>query len=194
LPRFVLFSVFIWGNFTVFDSRDCQELNPHIWKLSYALLVLQYIVMLLPCALLMCLAPCVFCCLPLLIRVSGYLPVGVGLRMAGVQGASQTLLDKLPPPKKYERGMFGGAAVTPPRAQPSGNAPPGSPATNHEEPECAICLSNYNVGEEVRQLPCAGAHHFHLRCIDDWLKVNHSVTRHIGSILPPALAHSLLSA
>lgn len=116
----------------MFDSRSCPDENPHIWKLSYVLLIIQYIVMLLPCALLMCLAPCVCCCLPLLIRVSGYLPVGVGLRMPGVQGASQTLIDKLPKAKKYERGMFGGPTTPPVAAQQQA---PGSPTTNHDEPE-----------------------------------------------------------
>ena len=37
---------------------------------------------------------------------------------------------------------------------------------------CAICLSSYVAGEKIRELPCDSRHHFHLECIDDWLKLN----------------------
>ncbi|XWS46025.1 hypothetical protein CRYUN_Cryun14cG0029500 [Craigia yunnanensis] len=36
--------------------------------------------------------------------------------------------------------------------------------------ECCICLSAYEDGSELRELPCN--HHFHCTCIDKWLYMN----------------------
>lgn len=33
---------------------------------------------------------------------------------------------------------------------------------------CSICLSNFEIAEDVRNLPCA--HVFHMNCIDQWLR------------------------
>ena len=39
-----------------------------------------------------------------------------------------------------------------------------------EDASCTICLSEYEVGEEIRRLPCM--HHFHRKCVDEWLLIN----------------------
>lgn len=39
-----------------------------------------------------------------------------------------------------------------------------------EDAECCICLSAYDDGIELRQLPCR--HHFHCSCVDKWLRMN----------------------
>ncbi|XXG67197.1 hypothetical protein AAC387_Pa06g0599 [Persea americana] len=39
-----------------------------------------------------------------------------------------------------------------------------------EDAECCICLSAYDDGVELRELPCS--HHFHGSCIDKWLYIN----------------------
>ncbi|KAJ4828063.1 hypothetical protein Tsubulata_020834 [Turnera subulata] len=36
--------------------------------------------------------------------------------------------------------------------------------------ECPICLEEFHVGNEVRELPCA--HNVHVECIDEWLLLN----------------------
>lgn len=41
---------------------------------------------------------------------------------------------------------------------------------SEEEDKCAICLGEYEEGEEVKTLPCG--HVFHGECIGRWLKVN----------------------
>jgi hypothetical protein len=39
--------------------------------------------------------------------------------------------------------------------------------------KCAICLNNYEEGEELRYLPCKPKnHHYHQKCIDEWLVLN----------------------
>jgi len=38
------------------------------------------------------------------------------------------------------------------------------------ETSCAVCLSDFELNEMMRQLPCG--HHFHRNCIDKWLKRN----------------------
>mmetsp|Transcript_21727 Transcript_21727/g.61729 ORF Transcript_21727/g.61729 Transcript_21727/m.61729 type:complete len:291 (-) Transcript_21727:270-1142(-) len=38
------------------------------------------------------------------------------------------------------------------------------------ETSCAVCLADFEEGDEMRQLPCK--HHFHRPCIDKWLKRN----------------------
>ncbi|GMH17248.1 hypothetical protein Nepgr_019089 [Nepenthes gracilis] len=39
-----------------------------------------------------------------------------------------------------------------------------------EDAECCICLSPYDEGTELRELPCR--HHFHCACIEKWLYIN----------------------
>jgi E3 ubiquitin-protein ligase RNF38/44 len=47
----------------------------------------------------------------------------------------------------------------------------GAPACQDcQETSCAVCLSDFEASDELRQLPCK--HHFHTACIDKWLKRN----------------------
>jgi len=43
------------------------------------------------------------------------------------------------------------------------------PTSGDDAGQCSICLDNYKVGDEVRQLPCK--HEFHMSCVDHWLKL-----------------------
>ncbi|CAF0845155.1 unnamed protein product [Adineta ricciae] len=39
-----------------------------------------------------------------------------------------------------------------------------------KQTDCAICLIDFLPNEQIRQLPCDGAHVFHPSCIDGWLE------------------------
>jgi len=41
-----------------------------------------------------------------------------------------------------------------------------------ENADCAVCQSTYELGEEVKQLPCT--HMFHIPCLDPWLVLHDS--------------------
>ncbi|KAH0454284.1 hypothetical protein IEQ34_016208 [Dendrobium chrysotoxum] len=56
-------------------------------------------------------------------------------------------------------------------------------------PECTVCLSAFDEGEEVRQLPPCG-HSFHAECIDMWLNSHSSCPVCRGSVLPTP-SHSM---
>lgn len=37
---------------------------------------------------------------------------------------------------------------------------------------CAICLVEYEEGDEIKALTCSGMHHFHAGCVTEWLRLN----------------------
>merc|ERR1712224_625184 len=41
---------------------------------------------------------------------------------------------------------------------------------DQEDGKCMICFEEFNIGEEVRSLPCF--HRYHRSCADEWLRRN----------------------
>jgi hypothetical protein len=124
-----------------------------LYRYSLALLILLYIQLLLPLLALLLVMAAVCCCMPAVIR----LLVTLGAVQTSQQPATQRQILTLPE-EKFRAGRF-------------------------PDPTCAICMADYEEEEAVRVLPCGGAHHFHKRCVDDWLKINANCPICRGSVL-----------
>lgn len=79
----------------------------------------------------------------------------------------QQMLERVRMKRRQREGGPSGSR----RSSGGGSAAGASKSTAADEVEkCAICLGEYEEGEEVKTLPCF--HVFHTECVDRWLKVN----------------------
>ncbi|XP_057477627.1 E3 ubiquitin-protein ligase At1g12760-like [Actinidia eriantha] len=109
----------------------------------------------------------VCCCLPCIIAIL--------YAVADQEGAARDDVDQLP---KYKFRRVGDIDKL--NGETQGPFPgvmtecdtdtPIEHALSQEDAECCICLSAYDDGAELRQLPCG--HHFHCTCVDKWLYIN----------------------
>ncbi|KAM7256583.1 hypothetical protein ACFE04_012324 [Oxalis oulophora] len=108
----------------------------------------------------------VCCCLPCIIAIL--------YAVADQEGASKEDIDQLSK-FKFRRvsdeklpgdsqGPHGGIMTE------CGTDSPIEHVLSPEDAECCICLSAYDDGVELRELPCG--HHFHCACVDKWLYIN----------------------
>ena len=76
------------------------------------------------------------------------------VRSAGItRGASRQCIEQNTFPHKF--------------LKPTGD---GKEGEEEEADKCTICLSEFEVDEDVRRLPCM--HLFHVECVDQWLSQN----------------------
>ncbi|PKA66407.1 E3 ubiquitin-protein ligase [Apostasia shenzhenica] len=107
----------------------------------------------------------VCCCLPCIIAIL--------YAVADQEGASEDDIHRLP---KFKFRRIGDSENVGEVTRSSGGVmteygePRNEIALPFEDTECCICLSAYEDGAELRQLPCS--HHFHCGCIDKWLRIN----------------------
>jgi len=147
LLSYVQFAWFIIGVYTILlRPGTCKEDAYHLHLLGRILTMILSVQWSLPCLCFMCLLPVVFCCLPCVLRILQWIQ-----REEQIQ-RGQHIIKQLPS-FNYRPGMF--------RDLEGGGS----------DPECVICSENYLAGEPLRMLRCHPTHHFHQRCIDQWIQV-----------------------
>eukprot|EP00249_Psilotum_nudum_P021793 c28249_g1_i1 orf=441-1598(+) len=150
-------------------SQALAHDSPYLYWLCVVFLAFDVFFVVFCIALACVIGIAVCCCLPCIIAIL--------YAVADQEGASEEDICALP---KYKFHRMGNADKgNREKAGPFGGAMspvnPSEQSTSErylsaEDAECCICLSAYDDGAELRELPCS--HHFHCICIDKWLRIN----------------------
>ncbi|XP_024440144.1 E3 ubiquitin-protein ligase At1g63170 isoform X1 [Populus trichocarpa] len=161
---------------TAAGRQDLEENSPQLYWLCVTFLAFDALFVII-CAAAACLIGiAVCCCLPCII--------GILYAMTDPQeGATAEEIDRLPKYKfcraeAFEKVDGENPEICGGMMTECDNDTPIERAVSHEDAvsistsnlECCICLSAYENGSELRELPCN--HHFHCMCIDKWLCIN----------------------
>ncbi|GKU88249.1 hypothetical protein SLEP1_g2533 [Rubroshorea leprosula] len=148
------------------DSRALTHDSPLLYWLCVAFLAFDvvFVVICVAAACLIGIAVC--CCLPCIIAIL--------YALTDREGATEEEIHRLP---KYKFKSMGDSEKVHGEIQESHggimtecNADSPERVLSREDAECCVCLSAYEDGTELRELPCH--HHFHCTCIDKWLFIN----------------------
>eukprot|EP00249_Psilotum_nudum_P021794 c28249_g1_i2 orf=399-1556(+) len=149
-------------------SQALAHDSPRLYWLCVVFLAFDVFFVVFCVALACVIGIAVCCCLPCIIAVL--------YAVADQEGASEQDISALPKYRfhcmgvvdkgnREKAGPFGGVISS---LCPSGQS--SERCLSAEDAECCICLSTYDDGAELRELPCS--HHFHCTCIDKWLRIN----------------------
>ncbi|XP_068315991.1 E3 ubiquitin-protein ligase At4g11680-like [Pyrus communis] len=161
---------FIWwsiGFYWVLNGgQTLLSSSPRLYWLCVSFLVFD-VTFIIVCVAASCLVGIAICC---------FLPCIIGILCAVTDqdGATEEEIDGLP---KFKFRRVGDSEKVNGEVQAfegfmvecDTNAPTERPISLVDA-ECCICLSVYENGAELRELPCL--HHFHCTCIDKWLHIN----------------------
>ncbi|XWS46032.1 hypothetical protein CRYUN_Cryun14cG0030000 [Craigia yunnanensis] len=141
--------------------------SPHLYWLCVTFLAFDVVFVIICVAVACLIGLAVCCCLPCIIAIL--------YALTDREGVTEEELDRLP---KYKFRRVGDFEKVNGEIQESREGimtecntdTPTERILSHEDAECCICLSAYEDGSELRELPCN--HHFHCTCIDKWLYMN----------------------
>ncbi|XP_022757227.1 E3 ubiquitin-protein ligase At1g63170-like [Durio zibethinus] len=141
--------------------------SPQLYWLCVTFLALDVLFVIICVAVACLIGLAVCCCLPCIIAIL--------YALTDREGATEEEIDRLP---KYKFRREGSFAKVNGEIQESREGimtecntnTPRERILSHEDAECCICLSAYEDGSELRELPCH--HRFHCTCIDKWLYIN----------------------
>ncbi|XP_038993625.1 E3 ubiquitin-protein ligase At4g11680-like isoform X1 [Hibiscus syriacus] len=109
----------------------------------------------------------VCCCLPCIIAILYAVADQEGASKEDIDQLSKFKFRKIVDDEKSAadvQGQVGGIMTE------CGTDSPLERVLPEDDAECCICLSAYDDGVELRELPCG--HHFHCACVDKWLYIN----------------------
>ena len=134
---------FIFGNLWYIGS-DANTCDAQLRDLTLSLVIIQYIVMFLPCIILIVSLPFACLCFPMFMRIVTMLNPG---QQSQARGITQAQITDATRTVKWQPGMFGG---------------------DDDDNMCTITMEPYKAGDEVCVLPCE--HHFSQSAINTWLR------------------------
>ncbi|XVE77072.1 hypothetical protein DITRI_Ditri13aG0032300 [Diplodiscus trichospermus] len=169
-PANTLFSFVWWIIGFCWVTANRQALthhSPQLYWLCVTFLAFDVVVVIICVAVACLIGLAVCCCLPCIIAIL--------YALTDREGATEEEIDRLP---KYKFCRVGDFEKVSGEIQESREGimtecntdTPTERILSHEDAECCICLSAYEDGSELRELPCN--HHFHCICIDKWLYIN----------------------
>ncbi|XP_028767508.1 E3 ubiquitin-protein ligase At1g12760-like [Neltuma alba] len=141
--------------------------SPFLYWLCIAFLGFDVFFVVFCVALAFIIGIAVCCCLPCIIALL--------YAVADQEGASKEDIEQLPKFKfrriDNEEKVAGSAQERVGGIMTEcGTDSPSEHILSEEDAECCICLSAYDDGVDLRELPCG--HHFHCACVDKWLYIN----------------------
>ncbi|KAH9323106.1 hypothetical protein KI387_017745, partial [Taxus chinensis] len=161
---------FVVGNVWIFGGHSSSSEAPNLYRLCIVFLTFSCIGYAMP--FILCATIC--CCLPCIISLLGFRE-----DQTHTKGASSEVINSLPTYKFKGKGESGETVPKDDIESDSESSSVGGVvaagtenerAVSAEDAICCICLGKYKDDVELRELPCL--HHFHVDCVDKWLKIN----------------------